>query len=70
MIVIRDQQLRLLVLAQLIRELQAAAAEQGPVPPGSAVGHAWPVSAQPYNLAFQSNFPYSFPYKDKRATPK
>ena len=35
MIVIRDQQLRLLVLAQLVRELQAAAAgEQAPTPPG------------------------------------
>ena len=34
MIVIRDQQLRLLVLAQLIRDLQAAAAEQAPTPPG------------------------------------
>lgn len=34
MIVIRDQQLRLLVLAQLIRELQAAASEQAPTPPG------------------------------------
>lgn len=34
MIVIRDQQLRLLVLAQLIRELQAAGAEQAPTPPG------------------------------------
>jgi hypothetical protein len=34
MIVIRDQQLRLLVLAQLIRELQAAAAEQAPTPDG------------------------------------
>ncbi len=33
MIVIRDQQLRLLVLAQLIRELQAGA-EQAPTPPG------------------------------------
>jgi hypothetical protein len=34
MIVIRDQQLRLLVLAQLIRDLQAAAAEHAPTPPG------------------------------------
>ena len=34
MIVIRDQQLRLLALAQLIRELQAAAAEQAPTPAG------------------------------------
>lgn len=34
MFVIRDQQLRLLALAQLIRELQAAAAEQAPTPPG------------------------------------
>ena len=34
MIVIRDQQLRLLVLAQLIRELQAATAEQAPTPAG------------------------------------
>jgi len=34
MIVIRDQQLRLLVLAQLIRELQAAGDEKVPVPPG------------------------------------
>jgi len=34
MYVIRDQQLRLLVLAQLIRELQAASAEQAPTPPG------------------------------------
>ena len=34
MIVIRDQQLRLLVLAQIIRELQAAAGEQVPTPPG------------------------------------
>ena len=34
MIVIRDQQLRLLVLAQLIRELKAAGAEQVPTPPG------------------------------------
>ena len=30
MIVIRDQQLRLLVLAQIIRDLQAAAGEQAP----------------------------------------
>ena len=35
MIVIRDQQLRLLVLAQLIRELQAAAQEQAPPPTDS-----------------------------------
>ena len=34
MIVIRDQQLRLLVLAQLIRELKAAQAEQAPTPDG------------------------------------
>ena len=34
MIVIRDQQLRLLALAQLIRELQSAAAEQAPTPTG------------------------------------
>jgi hypothetical protein len=34
MIVIRDQQLRLLLLAQLIRDLQAAAAEQAPTPQG------------------------------------
>jgi hypothetical protein len=34
MIVIRDQQLRLLVLAQLIRDLQAAAAKQAPTPDG------------------------------------
>ena len=34
MIVIRDQQLRLLVLAQLIRDLQAAAAQQAPAPAG------------------------------------
>jgi hypothetical protein len=34
MIVIRDQQLRLLVLAQLIRELKAAADEQAPTPDG------------------------------------
>jgi len=34
MIVIRDQQLRLLVLAQLIRELQAASSEQAPTPAG------------------------------------
>ena len=34
MIVIRDQQLRLLVLAQLIRELKNAAGEQAPPPPG------------------------------------
>jgi hypothetical protein len=32
--IIRDQQLRLLVLAQLIRELQAATAEQAPTPAG------------------------------------
>jgi hypothetical protein len=34
MIVIRDQQLRLMVLAQLIRELQKGAQEQSPPPPG------------------------------------
>lgn len=34
MIVIRDQQLRLLVLAQLIRDLKAAADEQAPTPAG------------------------------------
>lgn len=34
MIVIRDQQLRLLVLAQLVRELQKAGAEQAPPPDG------------------------------------
>ena len=34
MIVIRDQQLRLLVLAQLIRELQAAATDKAPAPAG------------------------------------
>jgi hypothetical protein len=34
MIVIRDQQLRLLVLAQLIRELQQGAQEKAPPPPG------------------------------------
>ena len=34
MIVIRDQQLRLLVLAQLIRELKAAESEQAPTPGG------------------------------------
>ena len=34
MIVIRDQQLRLLLLAQLIRELQAANGEQAPTPAG------------------------------------
>jgi hypothetical protein len=34
MIVIRDQQLRLLLLAQLIREVQAAASEQAPTPQG------------------------------------
>jgi hypothetical protein len=34
MIVIRDQQLRLLVLAQLLRELKAAADEQAPTPDG------------------------------------
>ena len=34
MIVIRDQQLRLLVLAQLIRELKAAAGERSPAPGG------------------------------------
>jgi hypothetical protein len=34
MIVIRDQQLRLLVLGQLIRELQASVSEHAPTPPG------------------------------------
>ncbi len=34
MFVIRDQQLRLLVLAQLIRELQQGAGEDAPPPPG------------------------------------
>jgi len=34
MIVIRDQQLRLLVLAQLIRELKSASSEQAPTPDG------------------------------------
>jgi len=34
MIVIRDQQLRLMVLAHLIRELQKSAREHGPVPEG------------------------------------
>ena len=34
MIVIRDQQLRLLVLAHLIRELQARSAQQAPTPAG------------------------------------
>jgi uncharacterized protein DUF2857 len=34
MIVIRDQQLRLLVLAQLVRELQQAGQEKGPLPAG------------------------------------
>ncbi len=34
MFVIRDQQLRLLVLAQLIRELQQGAGENAPPPPG------------------------------------
>lgn len=34
MIVIRDQQLRLMVLAHLIRELQKSALDQGPVPEG------------------------------------
>ena len=34
MIVIRDQQLRLLLLGQLIRELKNAAGEQAPAPPG------------------------------------
>src|SRR5688572_21600994 len=34
MIVIRDQQLRLLVLGQLIRELKNAAGEPAPTPPG------------------------------------
>ena len=34
MIIIRDQQLRLLVLAQLIRELQEGAQEKSPPPPG------------------------------------
>ena len=32
--IVRDQQLRLLLLAQLIREVQAAASEQAPTPPG------------------------------------
>ena len=32
MIVIRDQQLRLLVLAHLIKELQAKSAERAPTP--------------------------------------
>lgn len=32
--IVRDQQLRLLLLAQLIREIQAAASEQAPTPPG------------------------------------
>ena len=32
--IVRDQQLRLLLLAQLIREIQAAAAEQAPTPQG------------------------------------
>src|SRR6476661_6130838 len=34
MIVIRDQQLRLLVLAQLVRELQKGGEEHAPPPPG------------------------------------
>src|SRR5256714_2324167 len=34
MIVIRDQQLRLLVLAQLVRDLQKGVQEQAPPPPG------------------------------------
>src|SRR4029079_7763300 len=34
MIVIRDQQLRLLVLAQLVRDFQRGAQEQAPPPPG------------------------------------
>jgi hypothetical protein len=34
MIVIRDQQLRLMVLAHLIRELQAHAQDHGPIPEG------------------------------------
>src|SRR5512138_3944772 len=34
MIVIRDQQLRLLVLAHLIKELQSQAAERAPIPEG------------------------------------
>jgi hypothetical protein len=34
MIVIRDQQLRLLVLAQLIRELQQSEQDHAPPPPG------------------------------------
>ena len=34
MIVIRDQQLRLLILAQLIRELQGTETERAPTPPG------------------------------------
>jgi hypothetical protein len=32
--IVRDQQLRLLLLAQLIREIQAAASEQAPTPAG------------------------------------
>ena len=32
--IVRDQQLRLLLLAQLIRELKAAQAEQAPTPDG------------------------------------
>lgn len=32
--IVRDQQLRLLLLAQLIREIQAAASEQAPTPQG------------------------------------
>src|SRR5258706_15555633 len=38
MIVIRDQQLRLLVLAQLVRDLQRGAQEQAPPPPGFTPG--------------------------------
>jgi len=34
MIVVRDQQLRLMLLAHLIRELQVAAQDHGPVPEG------------------------------------
>ena len=34
MIVIRDQQLRLMLLAHLIREVQKGAQEHGPVPEG------------------------------------
>ena len=38
MIVIRDQQLRLLLLAQLIRELKTAESEQAPTPDGFTEG--------------------------------